>query len=306
MQAADFGKVAVIYGGDSEERAVSLQSGEAVYRALLSRGVDAHLIDSRARDQVLSLRDLGFSRAFIMLHGRGGEDGEMQALLQWQGLPYTGSGVMACAVAMDKVICKRIWQSYGLPVLEDVVLFEGMHYEEVRAALRGDFVIKPALEGSSVGVSLVRNVNDWKKALIEAKLGQQKVMAERCVVGRELTCAVLGNTVLPVVEIVASKAHVFYDYQAKYIDDSTRYICPAPLDEKLTYKVKELTLKAFQVIDAKGWGRADFMLDEKGELWLLEINLAPGMTSHSLLPQAAAVHGWDFAECVWRVLAETL
>lgn len=302
-----FGKVAVLYGGDSAEREVSLMSGQAVFEALQGAGVDAYLVDTQDRQAVLNLKADGFDRAFVMLHGRGGEDGQIQGVLQWLGIPYTGSGIMACAIAMDKIMTKQVWASYGLPVLKDRVLQGDESYEEVCALLKADdFAVKPALEGSSVGISRVRSAAEWQAALQAAKAGQQKVMVEPWVQGRELTCAVVDGQALPVIEIVASDSHAFYDFHAKYYADDTRYLCPAPLAAEVAANLAALTEKAFRVIDARGWGRVDIMLDEQNRPWLLEINLAPGMTSHSLVPQAAAQAGMSFTALVLRVLAQTL
>lgn len=304
---SELGKVAVLYGGDSAEREVSLQSGKAVYDALISRGVNAHLVDTQNHDAVLSLKVNGFDRAFVMLHGRGGEDGQIQGVLEWIGLPYTGSGILPCAVAMDKTVTKKLWLSYGLPVLKDKIVSIGENYAALCKALDTTiFAIKPALEGSSVGISRVSNQAELDLALEKAGAAKQKVMAEPWVVGRELTCAVLDGKMLPSIEIVASEHHVFYDYDAKYLADDTRYLCPAPISADLEEELKMLTAKAFAVLGCQGWGRVDYILDANERPWLLEINLAPGMTSHSLVPQAAAQAGISFADVVMTVLAQTL
>lgn len=303
----NFGKTAVLYGGDSAEREISLNSGKAVYDALRSRGIDAHLVDTHDRRAVLDLKTNGFVRAFVMLHGRGGEDGQIQAVLEWLGVPYTGSGILACAAAMDKVMTKQIWASYGLPVLKDMVVAQETSYAELTEKLGAQtFAVKPALEGSSVGISQVGNAEELETAKAIAGVGSQKVMAEVWVAGREITCAIVDGQVLPAIEIIASQAHEFYDYDAKYLADDTRYLCPAPLDAALAENIAALTKRAFDVLGARGWGRADFMVDADGRPWLLEINLAPGMTSHSLVPQAAKAVGMSFADLVLRVLAQTL
>lgn len=303
----NFGKTAVLYGGDSAEREVSLNSGQAVYEALLSKGVDAHLVDTRHHQAVLNLKNDGFQRAFVMLHGRGGEDGQIQGVLEWLGMPYTGSGILACAVAMDKMMTKQVWAQAGLPVLKDCAVGLSTSYDElVRKLETTKFAVKPALEGSSVGISQVSNANDFAKAKQVAQVGQQKVMAEPWVNGREITCAIVDNEVLPAIEIIASTNHAFYDYEAKYLANDTRYLCPAPLSEALATELVALTQKAFTVLGARGWGRVDFMLDSDNRPWLLEINLAPGMTSHSLVPQAAKAVGMSFADLVYRVLALTV
>lgn len=301
-----FGKVAVLYGGDSAEREVSLQSGQAVYQALKNSDVDAHLVDTRERERVLRLREEGFARAFVMLHGRGGEDGQMQAILDWQGIPYTGSGVLACALAMDKVLTKKLWQACGFPVKPDVVLEAGSDYESVCRALGATVLaVKPALEGSSVGVSRVDSAESFVQAIEKAGGAAEKIMAEPWVVGRELTYGIVGEHVLPGIEIAASAEHAFYDFDAKYIAEDTRYLCPAPIDEALDERLRALCREAFAVLGGRGWGRLDVMLDEAGNPWLLEVNMAPGMTSHSLVPMAAANLGWSFDTLVLSILQQT-
>ena len=302
----EYGKVAVLYGGTSSEREVSLASGAAVHEALVSSGVDAHLLDTRDHQALFNLKAQGFARAFIVLHGRGGEDGQVQAILDWQGIPYTGSGVLACALAMDKVLTKRVWQASGLPVQPDVVIDVATTYDELVLTLGArQFAIKPALEGSSVGVSRVTNQAELVAAYQKAGGIREKVMAEPWVAGRELTYPVVGGRVLSGIEVTASAAHLFYDYDAKYLAEDTRYLCPPPIDAALDGKIRELTRRAFDVIGAKGWARVDFILDGDKRPWLLEINMVPGMTSHSLVPLAARTDGMDFAALVLEILAQT-
>ena len=302
----EFGKVAVLYGGTSSEREVSLASGAAVHEALVTSGVDAHLLDTRDHQALFNLKAQGFARAFIVLHGRGGEDGQVQAILDWQGIPYTGSGVLACALAMDKVLTKRVWQASGLPVQPDVVIDVATTYDELVLTLGArQFAIKPALEGSSVGVSRVTNQAELVAAYQKAGGIREKVMAEPWVAGRELTYPVVGGRVLSGIEVTASAAHLFYDYDAKYLAEDTRYLCPPPIDAALDGKIRELTRRAFDVIGAKGWARVDFILDGDNRPWLLEINMVPGMTSHSLVPLAARTDGMDFAALVLEILAQT-
>lgn len=302
----EYGKVAVLYGGTSSEREVSLASGAAVHEALVTSGVDAHLLDTRDHQALFNLKAQGFARAFIVLHGRGGEDGQVQAILDWQGIPYTGSGVLACALAMDKVLTKRVWQASGLPVQPDVVIDVATTYDELVLTLGArQFAIKPALEGSSVGVSRVSNQAELVAAYQKAGGIREKVMAEPWVTGRELTYPVVGGRVLPGIEVTASAAHLFYDYDAKYLAEDTRYLCPPPIDATLDGKIRELTRRAFDVIGAKGWARVDFILDGDNRPWLLEINMVPGMTSHSLVPLAARTDGMDFAALVLEILAQT-
>lgn len=302
----EYGKVAVLYGGTSSEREVSLASGAAVHEALVTSGVDAHLLDTRDHQALFNLKAQGYARAFIVLHGRGGEDGQVQAILDWQGIPYTGSGVLACALAMDKVLTKRVWQASGLPVQPDVVIDVATTYDELVLTLGArQFAIKPALEGSSVGVSRVSNQAELVAAYQKAGGIREKVMAEPWVTGRELTYPVVGGRVLPGIEVTASAAHLFYDYDAKYLAEDTRYLCPPPIDATLDGKIRELTRRAFDVIGAKGWARVDFILDGDNRPWLLEINMVPGMTSHSLVPLAARTDGMDFAALVLEILAQT-
>ena len=302
----EYGKVAVLYGGTSSEREVSLASGAAVHEALVTSGVDAHLLDTRDHQALFNLKAQGFARAFIVLHGRGGEDGQVQAILDWQGISYTGSGVLACALAMDKVLTKRVWQASGLPVQPDVVIDVATTYDELVLTLGArQFAIKPALEGSSVGVSRVTNQAELVAAYQKAGGIREKVMAEPWVAGRELTYPVVGGRVLPGIEVTASAAHLFYDYDAKYLAEDTRYLCPPPIDATLDGKIRELTRRAFDVIGAKGWARVDFILDGDNRPWLLEINMVPGMTSHSLVPLAARTDGMDFAALVLEILAQT-
>ena len=302
----EYGKVAVLYGGTSSEREVSLASGAAVHEALVTSGVDAHLLDTRDHQALFNLKAQGFARAFIVLHGRGGEDGQVQAILDWQGIPYTGSGVLACALAMDKVLTKRVWQASGLPVQPDVVIDVATTYDELVLTLGArQFAIKPALEGSSVGVSRVTSQAELAAAYQKAGGIREKVMAEPWVAGRELTYPVVGGRVLSGIEVTASAAHLFYDYDAKYLAEDTRYLCPPPIDAALDGKIRELTRRAFDVIGAKGWARVDFILDGDKRPWLLEINMVPGMTSHSLVPLAARTDGMDFAALVLEILAQT-
>ena len=302
----EYGKVAVLYGGTSSEREVSLASGAAVHEALVTSGVDAHLLDTRDHQALFNLKAQGYARAFIVLHGRGGEDGQVQAILDWQGIPYTGSGVLACALAMDKVLTKRVWQASGLPVQPDVVIDVATTYDELVLTLGArQFAIKPALEGSSVGVSRVTSQAELVAAYQKAGGIREKVMAEPWVAGRELTYPVVGGRVLSGIEVTASAAHLFYDYDAKYLAEDTRYRCPPPIDAALDEQLRALTRRAFDAIGAKGWARVDFILDGDNRPWLLEINMVPGMTSHSLVPLAARTDGMDFAALVLEILAQT-
>lgn len=305
MSYQHLGKVAVLYGGDSAEREVSLQSGQAVYQGLKNSGVDVHLVDTQNRERVLNLRGEGFDRAFVMLHGRGGEDGQMQAILDWQGISYTGSGVLACALAMDKVLTKKLWQACGFPVQPDVVLDANSDYDGVCRTLGATLLaVKPALEGSSVGVSRVSNAQEFADAIVKAGGYAEKIMVEPWIVGRELTYGIVGEQVLPAIEIAASAEHAFYDFDAKYIAEDTRYLCPASIDVALDERLRTLCRNAFAVLGGRGWGRLDVMLDGDNNPWLLEVNMAPGMTSHSLVPMAAANLGWSFDTLVLSILQQ--
>lgn len=303
--ASVFGRVAVLYGGRSAERDVSLSSGRAVHEGLRAYGIDAHLLDTGREDVLHSLS--GFDRAFVVLHGRGGEDGQIQALLDYLGMPCTGSGMTACALAMDKLLTKSVWRDHGLPVLPDMRLSAQDDYASISALLGSNqFVVKPALEGSSVGVSKVVDGQTLEKAYQAAGGDGEKIMAEPWIDGRELTYSILGERVLPGIEITASQKHAFYDYEAKYLADDTNYVCPAPLDDKLNEFLSETALKAFKALGASGWGRIDYLLDCDNNAYLLEINTVPGMTSHSLVPLAARTVGIEFSELVVRVLQMTL
>lgn len=298
-----FGKTAVLCGGRSAEREVSLKGGSAVARALKELGIDARIVDSRDIAAILNLKIDGFEHIFNMLHGVGGEDGEIQGVLEFLGIPYTGSGIAACAVGMDKVLSKAVWRDAGLPVLSELTLKETDTYEEISQKLGSkNLAVKPALEGSSVGVSCVKKAEDWQEALFFADIKNKKVMAEPWIFGRELTVGILGNKVLPAVEIIASKEHEFYDYEAKYNANDTQYICPAQISEELSKKLQDIALKAFNAIGAKGWGRVDFLVDEKENPFILEINLIPGMTNHSLIPMAAKQIGLSFNDLVLEIL----
>jgi len=301
--AREFGRVAVLMGGWSSERQVSLWSGEAVHAALVRRGVDATAVDA-SREKILNLRSQGFERAFIVLHGPGGEDGVVQAALELQGIAYTGSGVAASAIKMDKVAAKRLWRAEGLPTADFRVLETEADAKAAARTFKFPFVIKPCAEGSSVGVSIVKKPAQVAAAFRLARGPGRAVMAERFVQGAEMTVAVLGRTALPSIRIEPDGE--FYDYHAKYISDKTKYRCPSGVSKATEQKLGELALQAFALVGARGWGRVDFILDAKQKPWLLELNTVPGMTSHSLVPMAAKAAGYSFDELCWAVLESSL
>jgi len=286
-------------GGRSAEREVSLKSGGAVLAALRRQGVDAHAFDP-AEHGLAELEKAGFERVMISLHGRGGEDGTMQGALALLGIPYTGSGVMASALGMDKWRTKLIWQAAGLPVPDYALLTAESDFAAVEEQLGLPLFVKPANEGSSVGVSKVKQAGGLRAAYEEAARHDPLVLAERFLSGGEFTVAILGERALPVVKI--EPATEFYDYEAKYFRDDTRYLCPAGLPEALETEMRELAKRAFAVLGCRGWGRVDILLSADGRPYLLEINTSPGMTDHSLVPMAARAAGMSFDELCLRIL----
>jgi D-alanine-D-alanine ligase len=303
VSAADFGKVAVLMGGVSAEREVSLKSGAAVLAALLRRGVDAHGVDV-GNDPLGALLGAGFDRAFNVLHGGIGEDGTLQGALEVMGLPYTGSGVLASAIGMDKWRSKLLWQATGLPVPECLLLDRDSDFAAVERQLGLPLFVKPACEGSSVGVTKVKRAGELAAAFREAVQHDPLVLAEKFMGGGEYTVALLNGEVLPPVRIVP--ANEFYDYSAKYLQDDTRYLCPCGLGDEPVSQMQALARRAFTVLGARGWGRIDILLDASGAPFLLEANTVPGMTDHSLVPMAARAAGIEFDELVWRILETTL
>jgi len=302
MKAADFGKVAVLMGGTSAEREVSLNSGAAVLAALQRRGVDAHGVDPDAGVLRL-LQEQAFDRAFIILHGRGGEDGVIQGALETIGMPYTGCGVLGSALGMDKYRCKLLWQGAGLPT-PPFALMRGEEDLDGAAELGFPLMIKPAHEGSSIGMARADDRQQLEAAWAAAAGYDSLVLAERWIEGEEFTCAVLEGEALPVIRLETPRG--FYDYEAKYHADTTRYHCPAGLSEEREQQFRALALEAFRVADGSGWGRVDLLTDAAGKPWLLEVNTVPGMTDHSLVPMAAKAAGKDFDELVWRILHTSL
>ena len=299
MSPESVGKVAVLYGGWSAEREVSLQSGRQAHAALLRLGVDADLIDATPA-KVLSLAADGYQRVFIALHGRGGEDGQVQAALELQGLPFTGSGMAASALAMSKSMTKKIWQAEGLPTPPSVLLSAGFDAKAVVAELGLPIFVKPASEGSSIGMTKVMHANELQGAYEAAAAFDTQVLAESFVQGQEYTASILNDQSLPLIR-VAPKAE-FYDYHAKYIAEDTGYHCPCGLPPEQEAEFAALTLRAFKAIGVSGWGRVDFFVDQQSQPWLLEVNTVPGLTSHSLVPMAARAAQIDFDQLVWKIL----
>lgn len=306
MSVADYGKVAVLMGGWSAERDVSLNSGAAVLAALKAAGVDAHAVDPRP-DTLLGLRAAGYDRVFNILHGTPGEDGVLQAVCALQDLPVTGTGLQASANALDKVATKALWRQAGLPVADDVVVAPGEQpdVDAIVAALGLPVYVKPALEGSSVGVSRVDAADRLADAIAEAARHPGSVLVEAAVSGAEYTAGVVAGTWLPLIRIVPAKG--FYDYDAKYVVDDTTYAIPCGLDQATESAMQQLAARAFTALGCSGWGRVDFMIDAAGRPVLLEANTTPGMTDHSLVPKAAAALGWDMPTLCLRILdtAET-
>ena len=294
-----FGKVAVLLGGKSAEREVSLKSGGMVLAALRKKGVDAHPFDPKERDLQDLLRER-FERVFIALHGRFGEDGTIQGVLDWLGIPYTGSGVLASALAMDKVRTKRLWAAEGLPTAPYAVLDQKTDLAAVAKRLGTPLFVKPASEGSSVGMSKVRTAGDLEEAYALAVNYDPVVLAEKFIDGPELTAAILGERVLPIIRIETPRE--FYDYQAKYLADDTRYLIPCGLPEEKEKEIQALCLTAFRALGCRGWGRVDLMLDKRARPYLLEINTSPGMTDHSLVPMAARAVGLSYEDLCVKIL----
>jgi D-alanine-D-alanine ligase len=298
--SADFGKVAVLLGGDSSEREISLLSGNAVLAALKRRGVDAHAFDP----SLVPVQDLvrgNFDRAWIALHGPGGEDGLMQGALEWLGIPYTGSGVLASALTMDKLKTKRVVMGGGYAAPEYAVLSALSDLPGALAAIGLPLMVKPASQGSSVGITKVKDPAEFQRAYAEARAVDPIVFAEAFITGDEYTVGVLQDQALPSIRI--QPATEFYDYQAKYFRNDTQYHCPSGLSAAAETELQAAALAAFQVTDCFGWGRVDFMRDETTDkFYFIEINTTPGMTDHSLVPMAARQAGMDFEELVWRVL----
>lgn len=294
------GKVAVLMGGRSAEREVSLMSGTGVLKALRAKSVDAHAFDPAERD-LAELKREGFARCFIALHGRGGEDGTLQGALEVMGIPYTGSGVTGSAIAIDKWRTKMIWLAGGLPTPRYRILEANDDWDAVAADLGLPLVVKPANEGSTLGLTKVTAVAQLPAAYaLAANTYRDTALAERFVDGPEYTAGILGETVLPLIRIEAPEGN--YDYQHKYFGDDTQYLCPCGLPPDKEASFQALSLQAFRLVGCSGWGRVDFMLDRAGEPWLLEVNTAPGMTGHSLVPIAARAAGMPYEALCLKIL----
>lgn len=297
---ARLGRVVVLMGGDAAEREVSLRSGDAVLRALLSLGFDACGFDWR-RERLGELLALKPARVFVALHGRGGEDGAIQGALESAGIDYTGSGVLGCALSMDKIRAKRVWTSLGLPTPPFVVATAGMSEAAIVAEIGLPLIVKPAHEGSSIGVTPVSREAELGPALALARRHDRDVLVEALIRGGEYTLPIVDGIALPAIRLETPR--VFYDYEAKYHADSTRYHCPAGLTDAEEAELARLALAACAALEVAGWARIDFMLDTAGRPYLIELNAVPGMTDHSLVPLAARVAGWSFEYLVFRILA---
>ena len=298
-----FGRVGLLYGGTSSEREVSLMSGAAVHQALQNLGVDVVLIDAQ-NDLLQTLPSHNLDRVFIALHGPGGEDGTLQGALEYLGLPYTGSGVLASALAMDKLRCKQMWQGIGLATADFAVLDSQSDWTAIMQSLGGKAMVKPACEGSSIGMSRAETPEQLQLAWKQAAEFDMTVIAEPLLEGAEYTVAILGDQALPSIRI--STDEVFYDYQAKYVSDATQYQCPSDLSPERETEIRQLSMDAFNTVGCRGWGRVDLMGDSNNKFQLLEVNTSPGMTSHSLVPMAAKVAGLDFEQLLLAILEESL
>ncbi|WP_404342531.1 D-alanine--D-alanine ligase [Pseudoalteromonas mariniglutinosa] len=299
-----FGKVAVLFGGHSAEREVSLKSGQAVLNALQSCGVDAIAFDPKEQP-LWQLKELGIERVFIALHGRGGEDGTIQGALEFMNIPYTGSDVLGSALAMDKVRCKHLFKAMGLSTAPYAVVDSKRGFDA--AAIMAEFgkvMVKPSHEGSSIGMSQASSASQLEAALADAFKFDSQVLIEQWISGREFTITILGNDVQPVIEMTTPNG--FYDYQAKYQATTTQYHCPADLSSAETELLQTMALQAFDLVGASGWGRVDAMQDQHGHFYLLEVNTVPGMTEKSLVPMAAKANGASFEQLVVRILEQTL
>ena len=301
--ANEFGKVAVLMGGRSAERDISLNSGNAVLEALVKQGVDAHKVDvnSAVAEQLVSGQ---FDRAFIVLHGRGGEDGEIQGVLTSLDLPYTGSDVTGAVLSMNKMLSKQVWLQQGLPTAEFEQVDDNSDADTVVRSLGLPLIVKPVNEGSSIGMTKVNTVDELAKAITLATQFDAEVIAERWIEGEEYTVAILGQSALPVIQL--KTPNEFYDFDAKYQSNTTEYLCPCGLNEQDEQLCQDIALQAFNGLRMSGWGRVDFMRDAAGQFYLLEANSVPGMTDHSLVPMAAKQVGKTFENLVWQILENSM
>lgn len=299
LDVKKIGRVGVLYGGTSAEREVSLDSGRAIFDSCQRLG--AEVVDIDITDNVIdAITAANIDTAFIALHGGIGEDGRLQALLELMNIPYTGSGVESSVIAMNKILSKRIWQGIGLQTPSFFQLNKSSNFKEILKNLNGSAIVKPANEGSSIGMAIVHSADELQVAFNNARQYDALVFAEELMTGPEYTVGVLGDEVLPVIKLETD--NVFYDYDAKYLSDDTRYICPCGLSNDKEQALKKLSRWAFDSLDCQGWGRVDLMADHKGEFKVLEVNTVPGMTSHSLVPMAAKVAGYSFDDLISRIL----
>ena len=307
LMVEKFGRVGLLYGGTSSEREVSLMSGAAIHQALQNLGVDVVVIDV-GENLLQELPSYQLDRVFIALHGEGGEDGTLQGALEYLDLPYTGSGVLASALAMDKLRCKQMWQGMGLPTTDFSLLDSDSDWAAILERLGGAVMVKPACEGSSIGMSRAQTAEElekaWRDAAATDSSEQIAVIAEPLLPGPEYTVAILDGQLLPSIRIESNAE--FYDYQAKYFSDQTQYLCPSELSEQREQELQQLCLQAFDSVGCRGWGRVDVMVDAQGQYQLLEVNTVPGMTSHSLVPMAAKAAGLSFDQLVEKVLEVSL
>ena len=302
-QVTKFGTVGLLSGGLSSEREISLMTGAAVLKSMRNLGIDVIAIDVQ-KDFINSLQSYQLDLVFVALHGPGGEDGTLQGALEYLGIPYTGSGVMASALAMDKLRCKQLWRGIGLPTADFYLLDKESNYEEILNKLGGKCVVKPSCEGSSIGMSLAESAQQLREAWKLASEFDTAVIAESKLEGEEYTVAILGERALPSIRIDSQAT--FYDYQAKYFSDKTQYFCPSGLSNERESELRELAMQAFKSLNCKGWGRVDVMTDADGAFHILEVNTVPGMTSHSLVPMAAKAAGIEFDDLVCAILEESL
>ena len=293
----DFGKVAVLMGGDSNERAVSLLSGDAVFLALKRLGIEAEAFDPSDRD----INEIqSYNRVFITLHGRGGEDGSVQAFLKSKNVAYTGSDSLSSAIGMDKIKTKLLWRSLNIPTPDFLQVNEKTSYIEILDAISVPFFIKPSNEGSSIGIDKIKNEKQYQEAFLRTSKIDTNVIVEKFVDGEEFTVAIVNGKTFPVIKIKPSNE--FYDYEAKYIRDDTQYICPSGIEKNKEASISEEALKAFKAVGCSSWGRVDFMMDKAGQHYFIEVNTSPGMTSHSLVPMAAKEVGINFDQLVLEIL----